>query len=59
MTVDAGATHCPLNYLPGVPENVARWLAYREQKGARDRFAQMWGVEILTVPTGQGLFIKS
>jgi O-methyltransferase len=35
------------------------WLAYREQKEALDRFAQMRGVEILTVPTGQGLLIKS
>jgi len=35
------------------------WLAYREQKEVLDRFAQDRGVEILTLPTGQGLLIKS
>jgi O-methyltransferase len=35
------------------------WLAYRQQKEALDRFAQTRGVEILTIPTGQGLLIKS
>jgi O-methyltransferase len=35
------------------------WLAYREQKEALDDFARARGVEILTLPTGQGLLIKS
>jgi O-methyltransferase len=34
------------------------WLAYREQKEGLDKFAHERGVEILTVPTGQGLLIK-
>jgi O-methyltransferase len=35
------------------------WLAYWEQKEALDRFARLRSVEILTIPTGQGLLIKS
>jgi O-methyltransferase len=35
------------------------WLAYRAQKEALDEFARSHGVEILLLPTGQGLLIKS
>jgi hypothetical protein len=35
------------------------WLAYREQKQTLDDFARSKGVEILTLPTGQGLLLKS
>lgn len=35
------------------------WLAYREQKETLDDFARGKGVEIMTLPTGQGLLIKS
>ena len=32
---------------------------YEEQKAAMDEFARQVGIEILTIPTGQGLIIKS
>jgi hypothetical protein len=35
------------------------WLLYGEQKETLDDFARSRGVEILTLPTGQGLLIKS
>jgi hypothetical protein len=35
------------------------WTPYRPQKDTLDEFARREGVEILTVPTGQGLLIKS
>ena len=35
------------------------WTPYREQKEALDDFARSQGVEIATLPTGQGLLIKS
>lgn len=35
------------------------WRAYRPQKIALDRFAQEAGVEIILLPTGQGLILKS
>ncbi|UCD75410.1 MAG: class I SAM-dependent methyltransferase [Phycisphaerales bacterium] len=34
------------------------WLAYANQKRALDSFAARRGVEILTLPTGQGLLLK-
>jgi hypothetical protein len=34
------------------------WLEHRPQKLAMDRFARGKGVEILSVPTGQGLLLK-
>lgn len=34
------------------------WSAYREQKDYHDAFAKKMGVEILLLPTGQGLLIK-
>jgi O-methyltransferase len=34
------------------------WLLYREQKIAHDAFAKSMGVQILPMPTGQGLLIK-
>jgi hypothetical protein len=34
------------------------WAAFRPQKEALDRFAAGKGVEILTLPTGQGLLLK-
>lgn len=34
------------------------WLAYKTQKEAMDDFAARRGVEILNLPTGQGLLIK-
>ena len=34
------------------------WSAFRLQKEAMDRFARSKGVEILTLPTGQGLLLK-
>ena len=35
------------------------WTPYRPQKDTLDEFARGEGVEILTLPTGQGLLIKS
>jgi hypothetical protein len=35
------------------------WMPYREQKESLDDFAKIHGVEIMTLPTGQGLLIKS
>jgi O-methyltransferase len=35
------------------------WLPYQEQKQTMDEFAVREGVAILTLPTGQGLLIKS
>lgn len=35
------------------------WTPYREQKDSLDAFARSQGVEIATLPTGQGLLIKS
>jgi lipopolysaccharide transport system ATP-binding protein len=35
------------------------WQPYREQKAALDEFAMMRGVEVMMLPTGQGLLIKS
>ncbi len=35
------------------------WLGYRPQKRALDEFAASRGVMILTLPTGQGLLLKS
>ena len=35
------------------------WTPYREQKEAHDAFAHSKGVKILTLPTGQGLLLKS
>jgi len=35
------------------------WRHYSEQKQAMDRFASAKGVKVLTLPTGQGLLIKS
>jgi O-methyltransferase len=35
------------------------WTPYREQKESLDEFARLRGVEIATLPTGQGLLIKS
>lgn len=35
------------------------WTPYREQKDSLDAFARAHGVEIATLPTGQGLLIKS
>jgi hypothetical protein len=34
------------------------WLSYREQKLAHDAFAKSMGVQILPMPTGQGVLIK-
>jgi hypothetical protein len=34
------------------------WSAYRPQKEAMDEFASTRGVEILTLPTGQGLLLR-
>jgi len=35
------------------------WVPFRAQKDALDEFAANVGVEIMTLPTGQGLLIKS
>lgn len=35
------------------------WTPYRAQKNALDEFAALQGVEIMMLPTGQGLLIKS
>jgi O-methyltransferase len=35
------------------------WLQYREQKEVHDAFAQARGIEIVLLPTGQGLLIKT
>jgi predicted O-methyltransferase YrrM len=35
------------------------WQGYEEQKATMDEFATAVGTEILTVPTGQGLLLKS
>jgi len=35
------------------------WLPYREQKAAIDDWASQCGVEVMMLPTGQGLLIKS
>ena len=35
------------------------WTPYRAQKDSLDAFARSHGVEIATLPTGQGLLIKS
>jgi O-methyltransferase len=35
------------------------WICMEEQKEAADQFAKARGVEVLTLPTGQGLLIKS
>jgi predicted O-methyltransferase YrrM len=34
------------------------WMNYEEQKQTMDDFARGVGVEILTLPTGQGLLVK-
>ena len=34
------------------------WAGYKEQKDTLDDFARSRGVEILNLPTGQGLLIK-
>lgn len=34
------------------------WRGYEDQKAAMDEFARLAGVEILTLPTGQGLILK-
>jgi hypothetical protein len=34
------------------------WAQYRPQKEAMDAFAAAHGVEILTLPTGQGLILR-
>jgi O-methyltransferase len=34
------------------------WVGYRPQKDALDEFASRKGVEILTLPTGQGVILR-
>jgi hypothetical protein len=34
------------------------WKGHEDQKGAIDDFARMVGVEVLTMPTGQGAFAQ-
>ena len=34
------------------------WKGYEDQKATMDEFAATIGVEILTLPTGQGLLLK-
>ena len=35
------------------------WEPYREQKSTHDQFASRHGVEVMMLPTGQGVLIKS
>jgi hypothetical protein len=35
------------------------WRGYEEQMQSMDEFARSVGVQILTLPTGQGLIVKS
>jgi hypothetical protein len=34
------------------------WQGFEEQKAAMDEFAERVGVEVLTLPTGQGLILR-